>query len=77
MDFKNVSLSEFVRYILTGFNFLLFVVALPTLYLQPDCVKDLLSDVSFLTISLLSVSVGYLLDTLKVYQFAPRSKVHI
>lgn len=72
MDFDKLSLSEFVRYILTGFNFLLFVIALPFLYLQPSMMKDLLSETSLLTVSLLSVSIGYLMDILKVYQFTPK-----
>ena len=70
----NVSLSEFVRYILTGFNFLLFIVVLPLSYLQPNILRDLFSEASFLTIALLSMSVGYLLDTLKAYQFSPKFK---
>ena len=71
----DISLSEFVRYILTGFNSLLFIIILPISYLQPDILLYLLSEASFLTIALLSLCVGYLLDILKIYQFSPHFKV--
>jgi hypothetical protein len=72
MDLKNLNLTEFIRYILTGFNFIFFVMVLPSFYVQPALIKDLVSETSFLTILLLSIAIGYLLDILKIYQFTPR-----
>lgn len=76
MDFKNIQLSELIRYVLAGFIFILFVVILPSAYLKPNSVKDILSNSSFLALAVLSTTIGYLLDMLKAYQFTPnfRSK---
>jgi hypothetical protein len=72
MDFKNINLTEFVRYILTGLNFLLFVLFLPYIFVYSSFPTGLSVEESFLTISLLSVTIGYLLDILKLYHFTPK-----
>ncbi|MBU2611962.1 MAG: hypothetical protein KJ606_13615, partial [Chloroflexi bacterium] len=59
------------RYSLTGLNFILFVLLLPAIYFAPNLIKDLVSETSVLTILLFSIAIGYLMDMLKVYQFAP------
>jgi hypothetical protein len=74
MDFKNLDLSDFARYILTGINFILFVIIFPVIYLQPDRVNDLLAGNSFLSLSVLGIVFGYLLDILKIYHLTPRFK---
>jgi hypothetical protein len=71
MDFKNIDITDFVRYILTGLNFIIFVILLPTFYFLPNLIKELMQGTSALTVLLLSIAIGYLLDMLKVYQFAP------
>ncbi|HEX2996397.1 MAG TPA: hypothetical protein VHP14_16345 [Anaerolineales bacterium] len=71
MDFKNLNFTDFVRYSLTGLNFILFVTLLPAIYFAPGMTKDLVSETSILTILLFSIAVGYLMDMLKIYQFAP------
>lgn len=71
MDLKNINFTDFVRYFLTGLNFILFVLILPTIYLAPDLVLALVSDASIITVLLLSLAIGYLMDMLKLYQFAP------
>ncbi len=71
MDFKNLNFTDFVRYSLTGLNFILFVVLLPAIYVAPGLIKDLISEASVLTILLFSIAVGYLLDMLQIYQLAP------
>jgi uncharacterized protein YacL len=72
MDFKNLNFTDFVRYSLTGLNFILFVLILPAIYFGPALIKDLVSETSVLTILLFSIAIGFLMDMLKVYQFAPR-----
>jgi hypothetical protein len=72
MEFKNLEISEFIRYILTGFNFVLFIIILPTAYKNPGLTKELLSSSSFFVVILLSVAIGYLLDILKAYQMTPK-----
>jgi len=72
MDLKNLNLSDFVRYILTGFNFVLFVIVLPLIYFLPDQVVNVVSTSSFLTIALLSIAIGYLMDILKLYKLSPK-----
>ena len=72
MDLKNINLSDFVRYILSGFNFIVFIIVLPSIYFSPSLLIDLLSGNSVLALFLGSISVGYLMDILKVYQLAPR-----
>ena len=74
MDLKNINLSEFIRYILTGFNFILFILVLPLMYLVPEATRTVFTDPSFLSIALLSIAFGYMLDILKVYEFAPKFK---
>lgn len=74
MDFKNLNIADFSRYILSGINFILFAIILPLIYLQPDTLKDLLAGNSFLSLSVLGIVIGYLLDILKVYQLTPRFK---
>jgi hypothetical protein len=74
MDFKNLNIADFARYILSGINFILFAIILPLVYLQPDTLKDLLAGNSFLSLSVLGIVIGYLLDILKVYQLTPRFK---
>jgi len=74
MDFKNLNIADFARYILSGINFILFAIILPLIYLQPDTLKDLLAGNSFLSLSVLGIVIGYLLDILKVYQLTPRFK---
>ncbi len=71
MDFKNLNFTDFVRYSLTGLNFILFVILLPAIYFAPDLIKGLVSETSVLTILLFSIAIGYLMDMLKIYQFAP------
>src|SRR5512138_1645359 len=71
MDLKNLNFTDFVRYSLTGLNFILFVILLPAIYFAPGVIKDLVSETSILTILLFSIAVGYLMDMLKIYQFAP------
>lgn len=70
MDFKNLNFTDFVRYSLTGLNFILFVILLPAIYFAPDLIKDLVSETSVLTILLFSIAIGYLMDMLQIYQFA-------
>jgi hypothetical protein len=72
MDFKNLNFTDFVRYSLTGLNFILFVILLPAIYFAPGLIKDLVSETSVLTILLFSIAIGFLMDMLKVYQFAPK-----
>lgn len=71
VDFKNLNFTDFVRYILTGLNFILFVILFPMLYFAPGLIKELVSEASVLTILLFSMAVGYLMDMLKLYHFAP------
>ena len=71
MDIKNINFTDFVRYSLTGLNFIFFVILLPTIYFAPDLLRDLVSETSVLTILLFSIAIGFLMDMLKVYQFAP------
>jgi hypothetical protein len=71
MDFKNLNFTDFVRYSLTGLNFILFVILLPAIYFAPDLIKELVSETSVLVILLFSIAIGYLMDMLKIYQFAP------
>ena len=71
MDFKNLNLSDFIRYVLSGFNFLLFVLIIPLLYLFPNKMENILNQSSFLMVSLLSIAIGYLIDILKFYQLTP------
>lgn len=71
MDFKNINFTDFVRYSLTGLNFILFVILLPAIYFESNLIKDIVSDTSVLTILLFSIAIGYLMDMLKVYQFTP------
>ncbi len=71
MDFKNLNFTDFVRYSLTGLNFILFVILLPAIYFAPDLIKGLVSETSVLTILLFSIAIGYLMDMLQVYHFAP------
>lgn len=71
MDLKNINFTDFVRYVLTGLNFILFVLLLPAIYFNPTLVKDITSDTSVLMILLFSIAIGYLMDIIKVYQFAP------
>ncbi len=72
MDFKNLNFTDFVRYSLTGLNFILFVILSPAMYFAPDLIKGLVSETSVLTILLFSIAIGYLMDMLKIYQFIPR-----
>lgn len=74
VDLNGFSLSEFIRYILTGFNFLLFVIGLPLFWLVPTTTKDWILGTSFVFGLLLCISVGYLFDILKIYQFTPKFK---
>jgi hypothetical protein len=74
MDLKNINLSEFIRYILTGFNFIFFVVAIPLAYLYPNTAKELLTETSVLAVFVLSLAIGYFLDIQKVYQLIPSFK---
>jgi hypothetical protein len=76
VDFKNLNFTDFVRYSLTGLNFILFVFLLPAIYFVPDLIKELVSETSVLTILLFSIAIGFLMDMLKVYQFAPRYTRH-
>jgi len=71
MDFKSINFTDFVRYSLTGLNFILFVLLLPAIYFAPNLIKDLVSETSVLTILLFSIAIGYLMNMLKVYQFTP------
>lgn len=72
MVFKDFNLSEFLRYTLTGFNFIFFVIVLPLTYLQPTTIKALLADSSVLPVFAASIALGYLFDIFKFYQFSPR-----
>ena len=74
MDLKNINFTDFIRYSLTGLNFILFVVILPTIYFAPNLLRDLVSETSVLTILLFSIAIGYLMDMLKIYQFMPNFK---
>lgn len=74
MDLKNINFTDFIRYSLTGLNFILFVVLLPVIYISPDQIQSLISETSVLTILLFSIAVGYLMDMLKIYQFSPNFK---
>jgi len=74
MDFKDIDFTDFVRYSLTGVNFILFVLVLPAIYFVPNLIKDLVSETSVLTILLFSIAIGYLMDMLKIYQFMPNFK---
>ncbi|MBN2117818.1 MAG: hypothetical protein JW730_14680 [Anaerolineales bacterium] len=70
MDLKNLNFTDFVRYSLTGLNFILFVILLPVIYFMPGSLRDLVSETSVLVILLFSIAIGYLMDMLQVYQFA-------
>lgn len=59
MDFKNINFTDFVRYSLTGLNFILFVILLPAIYFESNLIKDIVSDTSVLTILLFSIVIGY------------------
>ncbi|MGB8983361.1 MAG: hypothetical protein WCC12_15920 [Anaerolineales bacterium] len=72
MDFKNLNFTDFVRYSLTGLNFILFVILLPAIYFAPNLIQAIISETSVLTILLFSIAIGFLMDMLKVYQFAPK-----
>jgi hypothetical protein len=74
MELKNINFTDFIRYSLTGLNFILFVVLLPVIYIFPGQIQNLISETSVLTILLFSMAVGYLMDMLKVYQFSPNFK---
>jgi hypothetical protein len=74
MDVKNISISDFVRYILIGFNFLLLVVIFPLMYLQSNLLSLFLSNTSFGIVTLLCISLGYIIDILKLYQYSPGYK---
>lgn len=71
MDFKNINFTDFIRYSLTGLNFILFAILLPIIYFAPDLIKGFVSETSVLTILLFSIAIGYIMDMLKVYQFTP------
>lgn len=71
MDVKDFNVSEFVRYVLTGFNLLFFALVLPLVWFDSAVVKEWAGDSSFLLGILLSVSLGYLMNILKIYQFTP------
>jgi hypothetical protein len=71
MDIKYINFSTFVRYVLSGFNFILFVIVLPIIYFSPDLIRQLFSEASIIGVLFLSISIGYLLDILKIYRFTP------
>ena len=71
MDFKNLDFTDFIRYGLAGLNFILFVILLPVIYFSASQTGNLLSQTSVLMMLLFSIAIGYLMDMLKVYQFAP------
>jgi hypothetical protein len=71
VEIQNIDITDFVRYVLTGLNFILFVALLPTVYFAPNLISSLASGTSGLLILLFSIAIGYLFDMLKVYQFAP------
>jgi hypothetical protein len=74
MDIKGFDISDFIRHALTGFNFFLFVILLPLLYIQPALLSIWVSEASFFLIFFLSTAIGYLFDILKIYKLAPKYK---
>ena len=40
MDLKNINFTDFIRYSLTGLNFILFVVLLPVIYIYPGQIQS-------------------------------------
>lgn len=74
MDIKGFDISDFIRHVLTGFNFFLFVLILPLLYVQPSLLSGLISETSFFLIFFLSIAIGYLFNILKIYKLVPHYK---
>lgn len=72
MNLKNIDIAVIIRYVLSGFNTIILLFVLPLLYINSSFIKFLLSQSSALTILLLSVAIGYLIDILKLYQLVPK-----
>ncbi|MDM8543433.1 hypothetical protein QUF90_20355 [Desulfococcaceae bacterium HSG9] len=74
MDLKNITFAEFIRYGLTGLNTIIILFIVPIAVLRPDIIKEIIKVTGMFGIALLSFGIGFLLDTLKLYQFSPGYK---
>jgi hypothetical protein len=71
MDAGKLDLTEFVRYVLSGANFILFLILLPLGYYDLQKLEKLISIAQFFGLAALAVSIGFLLDMFKLYQLIP------
>jgi hypothetical protein len=70
MEIDKLSLPEFIRYGLTGFNALVWLFLTPILIMKPDIFPILLNTSTIIGITLFALVLGFLLDTLKLYQLS-------
>lgn len=66
-----LDLTDFIRYVLTGTNFLLFDVLLPLGFVAPSLLVGIVSAVDFLGLAAAATALGFLLDMVKFYQLFP------
>lgn len=71
MDAGKLDLTEFVRYVLSEANFILFLILLPLGYYDLPKLEKLISLDQFFDLAALAISVGFLLDMFKLYQLIP------
>jgi hypothetical protein len=71
MDTGKFDLSEFIRYVLTGTNMLLFDILLPLGFVAPQLLEKVISVTETFGLAAAATVLGFLLDMLKVYQLAP------
>lgn len=71
MEVEKFSLPDFVRYMLSGVNFIGLLVLLPLAHLNPSLLKEIMKAGTIFGVLLICVTFGFLLDMLKIYQISP------
>lgn len=69
MKFEEISLPFFVWYILPGLNFIGINIALPLLIINPTAFSEYASVGSVLGVVVAALVVGFVVDSMKIYQF--------
>jgi hypothetical protein len=69
LKFREISLPFFLWYILPGLNFIGINIILPILLLNPKAFTEYISISNVLSVVLAALVVGFIVDSLKMYQF--------
>jgi hypothetical protein len=66
---KNITLPYFLWYLIPGLNFLIIAVILPVGLIHPSLLADIATASGLIIVAALAVTVGFLFDSLKIYQW--------